>query len=311
MALQNGCMFAFSILSISLPLVTGNGHHMSSTGVEPVDRVEQIRQLLEKLGYTDDDTNTWHTSRDGHHVVEVKPSDPDSAWSVNSQDSVDISYNRNADDDSKKTNKASTTQNKLHVVRNTTITHARVLQEKPLIDIQDSTLWLGAGLGAIASLSVLLLSLVVWKLARRYYRRKRCIDLTELSFCSLKGKRCAAPVYVRLSQLHNPRKLRNGSRYVVSVLDESNNFSIDSGSESSSSEEELFNASGYKSSDNSFTQHYSGARVNLTSTPLRGSPSGFVREQPVTPPKPRPKCQRPLPISPLAQSMPYSTPHST
>ncbi|XP_021348976.1 uncharacterized protein LOC110447531 isoform X2 [Mizuhopecten yessoensis] len=288
MALQNGCMFAFSILSISLPLVTGNGHHMSSTGVEPVDRVEQIRQLLEKLGYTDDDTNTWHTSRDGHHVVEVKPSDPDSAWSVNSQDSVDISYNRNADDDSKKTNKASTTQNKLHVVRNTTITHARVLQEKPLIDIQDSTLWLGAGLGAIASLSVLLLSLVVWKLARRYYRRKRCIDLTELSFCSLKGKRCAAP-----------------------VLDESNNFSIDSGSESSSSEEELFNASGYKSSDNSFTQHYSGARVNLTSTPLRGSPSGFVREQPVTPPKPRPKCQRPLPISPLAQSMPYSTPHST
>ncbi|XP_033725064.1 uncharacterized protein LOC117315033 isoform X1 [Pecten maximus] len=301
MALQIGCMFTFSIISISWPFVAGKG-------IESVERVEQIRQLLEKLGSLDEEPSMWHASVEEHNIVEAKPSVPNSAWSVNSHGVVDISYNRNTVDNT--TQKVLTTQNKFHVARNTTLTSSGMFQGKPLIDVHDSALWLGAGLGALASLSILVLSLLVWRLTRRYYRRKRCIDLTELSLCSMKEKSRPGPVYVRLSQLHNPRKLSKDSHYVVSVLDESNNFSIDSESESSSSEEEIFNASGYKSSDDSFMQCYSGARVNLTSTPIKLSPTSAIRDPPVTPQRPRSNCHRPLPISPLAWSMPYNTPPS-
>ncbi|XP_033725070.1 uncharacterized protein LOC117315033 isoform X2 [Pecten maximus] len=278
MALQIGCMFTFSIISISWPFVAGKG-------IESVERVEQIRQLLEKLGSLDEEPSMWHASVEEHNIVEAKPSVPNSAWSVNSHGVVDISYNRNTVDNT--TQKVLTTQNKFHVARNTTLTSSGMFQGKPLIDVHDSALWLGAGLGALASLSILVLSLLVWRLTRRYYRRKRCIDLTELSLCSMKEKSRPGP-----------------------VLDESNNFSIDSESESSSSEEEIFNASGYKSSDDSFMQCYSGARVNLTSTPIKLSPTSAIRDPPVTPQRPRSNCHRPLPISPLAWSMPYNTPPS-
>ncbi|XP_060066105.1 uncharacterized protein LOC132546409 [Ylistrum balloti] len=297
MALENGCIFAFSILSISFPFVKGKG-------MEPVDRIDQIRQLIEKLGSADDDQSTWHASIQ-QRVVGAKFSVPDSTWSVDSNDVLNISYFKNAENDTKQTKNVLTTQN---TTRHTSVTHAGLFQVKPLIDSQDPNLWLGVGLGALASLSVLLLGLLVWNLAKRYSRRKRCIDLTELSFCSLKEKTYPAPVYVRLSQLHNPRKRNKGSHYVVSVLDESNNFSIDSESESSSSEEEIFNVSGYKSSDNSFSQYNSGARVNLTSTPIKGSPSCIVQNPPITPPRSQSNCRKPLPISPLARRMPYNTP---
>ncbi|XP_069120952.1 uncharacterized protein [Argopecten irradians] len=304
LGLQTHCMFAFSIISISTPFAAVSAKHMSSNEVESINKIEQIQQLLEKLGSINDDP--WQASQE-HRTVAAKPLVPKSSWSVKSHGIVDISYNRNDDD---VTQSVMTSRSKLLSARNATIKHTVILPVKPVIDVNDSTLWLGAGLGTLASLSILLLSLVVWKLTRRFYRRKRCIDLTELSLCSAKEKPYRGPVYVRLSQLHNPRKLRKDSHYVVSVLDESNNFSIDSGSESSSSEEELFNASGYKSSDNSFIQSYSGARVNLTSTPIKGSsPTTVFREQPTTP-RPHSTSKKPLPISPLARRLPYNTPPS-
>ncbi|XP_069120953.1 uncharacterized protein [Argopecten irradians] len=281
LGLQTHCMFAFSIISISTPFAAVSAKHMSSNEVESINKIEQIQQLLEKLGSINDDP--WQASQE-HRTVAAKPLVPKSSWSVKSHGIVDISYNRNDDD---VTQSVMTSRSKLLSARNATIKHTVILPVKPVIDVNDSTLWLGAGLGTLASLSILLLSLVVWKLTRRFYRRKRCIDLTELSLCSAKEKPYRGP-----------------------VLDESNNFSIDSGSESSSSEEELFNASGYKSSDNSFIQSYSGARVNLTSTPIKGSsPTTVFREQPTTP-RPHSTSKKPLPISPLARRLPYNTPPS-
>ncbi|XP_067663036.1 uncharacterized protein [Haliotis asinina] len=97
--------------------------------------------------------------------------------------------------------------------------------------VRESPMLLGAGVGVSGSLIVILIVTAIYLLLKR--RRTRCTKLQEVSFGTPKEEK---PIYIKLSQLHRPKRSPN---YVVTVLDESN-FSVDS---DASSEEELFDLS--------------------------------------------------------------------
>ncbi|XP_046570415.1 uncharacterized protein LOC124278688 [Haliotis rubra] len=121
--------------------------------------------------------------------------------------------------------------------------------------VRESPMLLGAGVGVSGSLIVALIVTAIYLVLKR--RRTRCTKLQEVSFGTPKEEK---PIYIKLSQLHRPKRSPN---YVVTVLDESN-FSVDS---DVSSEEELFDLSAVaggspckKNNLNTF---------NMTSTPKK------------------------------------------
>ncbi|XP_052059243.1 uncharacterized protein LOC127699876 isoform X1 [Mytilus californianus] len=158
---------------------------------------------------------------------------------------------------------------------NTTNSSPAVLQpvkpSKWRLFLYDHSLWFGIAVGATISLAVVMLSLLTYNFIQKNRRRNYCVDLNNLSLCTLgNGNQKKEPVYVRLSQLHNTRHKKPGE-YIVSVMDQSNNFSVCS--EESSSEEEMFHISDIQRMK---PLKKSASKISMTSTPVKMTPAQHI-----------------------------------
>ncbi|VDI43039.1 uncharacterized protein LOC143062656 isoform X1 [Mytilus galloprovincialis] len=130
--------------------------------------------------------------------------------------------------------------------------------------LYDHSLWLGMAVGSTISVAAVVLSLITYNYIQKNRRRNYCVDLNNLSLCTLgNGYQKKEPVYVRLSQLHNTRSKKPGE-YIVSVMDQSNNFSVCS--QESSSEEEIFDISDIERMQ---PLKKSASKISMTSTPVK------------------------------------------
>ncbi|XP_063425100.1 uncharacterized protein LOC134708472 isoform X1 [Mytilus trossulus] len=137
--------------------------------------------------------------------------------------------------------------------------------------LYDHSLWLGMAVGSTISVAAVVLSLITYNYIQKNRRRNYCVDLNNLSLCTLgNGYQKKEPVYVRLSQLHNTRSKKPGE-YIVSVMDQSNNFSVCS--RESSSEEEIFDISDIERMQ---PLKKSVSKISMTSTPVKMTPAQHI-----------------------------------
>lgn len=137
--------------------------------------------------------------------------------------------------------------------------------------LYDHSLWIGMAVGATISIAAVVLSLLTYNFIQKNRRRNYCVDLNNLSLCTLgNGNQKKEPVYVRLSQLHNTRHKKPGE-YIVSVMDQSNNFSVCSAE--SSSEEELYDIADIQRMQ---PLKKSASKISMTSTPVKMTPAQHI-----------------------------------